>query len=199
MALQEPSLGQAQEWLLGERLVAEQLQVPVIAGRLYLLPDKVLDGAAGYREDVAGLLKSLRRDGVDIEFALPRGARSYLSEYSAESVAATIAVAVAIGVSSDALKAAARAIATTARARVRSSRGSGDTETDADVDGALVTVRIAELDLRQSGVILRGVEVTGRTSQIDRLINDALARPVSGPRPPEQNQSLEIPPGMRQE
>ncbi|KQV16572.1 MULTISPECIES: hypothetical protein [unclassified Kitasatospora] len=127
MALQETSPGQAREWSAGERLVAEQLQVPVLAGRLYLLPDETVDGAAAYREDIAGLIKTLRRDGVDIDFALPKNARGYRSEYSAESVVASIAVAVAIGVSSDAIKAAAKAIATAVRARVRSTLGRSET------------------------------------------------------------------------
>jgi hypothetical protein len=176
VVFREVSAGQAQEWSAGERLVAEHLQVPVLAGRLYLLPDKIADGVAAYREDLAGLVKTLRRDGVDIEFALPKDARVYRSEYSADSVIASITIGVAIGVSADAVKAVAKAIAAAARAWVRSALGRSNNE--ADADSALVTVKIAELEIGQNKVVLRGVEITGRTSQIERLAGEALGRPV---------------------
>ncbi|MEV4451941.1 hypothetical protein [Streptomyces mirabilis] len=179
MVFQEVSASQAQKWSAGERLVAEHLQVPVLVGRIYLLPDKTADGVAAYREDIAGLVKTLRRDGVDIEFALPKDARVYRSEYSADSVIASIAIAVAIGASSEAVVAAAKAIASTARARVRSVLGRSDNE--ADADSALVTVKIAELEIGQDKVVLRGVELTGRTSQIERLTSEALGRLVAPP------------------
>src|SRR5215218_7484311 len=112
-------VGETLEWSAGKRLVAEHLQVSVLEGRLYLLPDKTADGLASYREDIAGLVKTLRRDGLDIEFSLPKDARTYRSEYSADGVVATILIGVAIGVSVGGVKAAAKAIAETARARVR--------------------------------------------------------------------------------
>lgn len=173
-------MSETQEWSAAKRLCAEHLQVPVLAGRLYLLPDKTADGVASYREDIAGLIKALRRDGVDIEFALPKDARVYRSEYSADSVIATISIGVAIGVSVGGVTAAAKAIAATARARVRSILGRTGNEDDAD--SALVSVKIAELEIGQNKVVLRGVEVTGPTSQIERLIGEALGRPAESPR-----------------
>lgn len=179
MVFQEVPTGQAQEWSAGDRLVAEYLQVPVLAGRLYLLPDKITGGVAAYHEDIAGLVKTLRRDGVDIEFSLPKDARVYRSEYSADGVIASIAIGVAIGISAEAVTAAAKAIAAAARARVRSAVGRSHNE--ADADSALVTVKIAELEIGQNKVVLRGVELTGRPSQIERLASEALGRPVAPP------------------
>lgn len=185
MDSQAVSARSIQEWSAGDRLVAEQLQVPVVAGRLYLLPDENADGVAAYPEDIAGLVKMLKRDEVDIEFALAKGARVYRSEYSADSVIASIAVAVAIGVSTDAVKATAKAIAAAARARVRSVLRRSDTEDDAD--SALVTVKIAELEIGQSNVVLRGVEITGRTDQIERLAGETLGHPLAPPQELEES------------
>ncbi|MFD5873863.1 hypothetical protein [Streptomyces sp. NPDC060322] len=183
MTIREASPAQVGTWSAGAQLVAEHLRVPVLAGRLYLLPDKAVDGTAAYQADVAGLVKTLKRDGVDIEFALTKDARGYLSEYSADGVAASIALAVAIGVSSDGVKAAAKAIAAAARARVRAALGRSDTEADADT--ALVTVKIAELELGRPGIIMRGVEITGSVNQIERLAGETLSRSVPAPPPLE--------------
>ncbi|MFG2718879.1 hypothetical protein ACGFW5_11410 [Streptomyces sp. NPDC048416] len=174
MVVGETPPQQVGEWAAGTRMVAKHLRAPALEGRLYLLPDKTIEGMAAYLGSTAGLVKTLRRDGIDIDFALPKDARRYLSEYSADSVIASIAVAVAIGVSSDAVKAAAKAIAATARARARSVLGRSDGV--AATDDALITVKIAELELRQPGVTLRGVEITGRVSEIERLTGEALSR-----------------------
>jgi hypothetical protein len=55
-----------------------------------------------------------------------------------------------------------------------------------DADSALVTVKIAELEIGQDKVVLRGVELTGRTSQIERLASEALGRPVAPPQELEE-------------
>ncbi|MFF2144413.1 hypothetical protein [Kitasatospora sp. NPDC058190] len=177
--------------------MAEHLQVPVHAGCLYLLPDKTVDGVAAYHEDIAGLVKTLKRDGVAIDFAVPKDARGYLSEYSADAILATIGVAVLTNLSTEVAKAVAKNIATTARARIRAALRRSDPAVD--VEAALVTVKIAELEIGQPGVILRGVEITAHADQIERLAGEALLRPVSPIQYPEGSAAPQPLPGAEAE
>ena len=119
-------------------VTSDDIPAPVLVGpacdRVYLLPDKMIDGIAVYRDDVAGLVKTLRHEGVDVEFAYPREARRYLSEYSSTPPL----IMIAISVSSSLTTALIQHIAKIAWARARSAMG-GSLAT-AEVGAAQVTV-----------------------------------------------------------
>ncbi|QKW49929.1 hypothetical protein [Streptomyces buecherae] len=72
--------------------------------RVYLLPDTSVDGVAVYRDDAAGIVKTLRHRDVDIDFAVPREGRRYFSEFSAAVAVTTVCVAVASTLTADLIK-----------------------------------------------------------------------------------------------
>lgn len=143
------------------------------SGRLLLLPDKTVDGVAVYRDDVAGLIKTLRHRGVDIDFASAREDRRYLSEYGAAEVVAVIGLAVAGNLSSDLVK----NVALTVWHRALSALGAESTREE--VASANVTVKIAEIVRTDQETVIRGLEVTGPVADIEPILRDA----VSGRRP----------------
>ncbi|WP_103515010.1 hypothetical protein [Streptomyces sp. SM10] len=146
--------------------------------RLFLLPDTTLDGVGIYREDVAGLVKTMRNQGIDVDFALPREDRRYLSEYGALEVVAVIAVAVAGSLTSDVAKSIARLVWHRARAAL------GGECTSQQIDSAPVTVRAAEVTRNGDEVVIRGLEISGRATDIEGLLRDALSAQESTPLPP---------------
>ncbi|MFE7596006.1 hypothetical protein [Streptomyces sp. NPDC057494] len=157
-----------------------QVLTAAAGGRLFLLPDKTIDGMGIYRDDVAGLVKTLRHNGVDIDFASAREDRRYLSEYGAAGeVVAVIALAVVGNYTGDLLKIIAR----TAWQRARSAIGTGPSREE--VDSATVTVRIAEIVRSDQETVIRGLEVTSPVADIESLLRGA----ISDRRPPD------LPPG----
>ncbi|WP_370084273.1 hypothetical protein [Streptacidiphilus sp. MAP12-16] len=140
---------------------------------MYLLPDKTVNGIGVYRDDVAGLVKTLRYESVDVEFAYPRESRRYLSEYSATPVVATIAVSVSASLTT----ALVQCIVRIAWARARSAMG-GNPPT-AEVGSAQITVKIAEIERTDAGTVVRGLEVTGPVGNLEELLRAA----VTGPQP----------------
>ncbi|TLS40189.1 hypothetical protein FE633_42990 [Streptomyces montanus] len=137
--------------------------------RLFLLPDTTLDGVGIYRDDAAGLVKTMRHQGMDIDFALPREDRRYLSEYGAIDVVAVIAVAVAGNLSTDVLKSIGQLV----WHRARSALGGGCTPQQ--VDSAPVTVKAAEVTRNGDEIVIRGLEVSGRAADIEGLLRNALS------------------------
>ncbi|MFC9591586.1 hypothetical protein ACFTUC_17580 [Streptomyces sp. NPDC056944] len=157
-----------------------QVLTAAAGGRLFLLPDKTIDGVGIYRDDVAGLVKTLRHNGVDIDFASAREDRRYLSEYGAAGeVVAVIALAVVGNYTGDLIKIIAR----TAWQRARSAIGTGPSREE--VDSATVTVRIAEIIRSDQETVIRGLEVTSPVADIESLLRGA----TSDRRPPD------LPPG----
>ncbi|MFF9396999.1 hypothetical protein [Streptomyces griseoluteus] len=146
--------------------------------RVFLLPDSSIDGMALYRDDVAGLIKTLRHRGVDIDFACAREDRRYLSEYGATEVVATIGIAVVTTLTTDLVK----SIVLTAWQRARSSLGPSCP--DEDVDEARVTVKIAEIVRTENETAIRGLEITSRLADIENLIQTAVSDPARAELPP---------------
>ncbi|MFD9046448.1 hypothetical protein [Streptomyces zaomyceticus] len=152
------------------------------SGRIFLLPDKEIDGVGIYRDDVAGLVKTLRHNGIDIDFSHARQDRRYLSEYGAnEGIVAAIGLAIAANYAGDFVKVIARI----AWNRARSALGANSTTEE--IDSANVTVRVAEIVRNDQGTVIRGLEVTGQVQDLDNLLNDAFSErrtselPSSGP------------------
>ncbi|QTD95779.1 hypothetical protein [Streptomyces cyanogenus] len=146
--------------------------------RVFLLPDSSIDGMALYRDDVAGLIKTLRHLGVDIDFACAREDRRYLSEYGATEVVATIGLAVVTTLTTDLVK----SIVLTAWQRARSSLGPSCP--DEEVDEARVTVKIAEIVRTENETAIRGLEITSRLADIETLIQAAVSDPARAELPP---------------
>ncbi|MEW2523164.1 hypothetical protein [Actinacidiphila alni] len=137
--------------------------------QLLLLPDKTINGVEIYRDDAAGLVKTLQHHGVEIDFASAREDRRYLSEYGASDVVAVIALATASNLTSDLIK----AIALTAWYRARSALGVDVPEEV--VDSANVTVKIAEIVKNDRETVIRGLEITGPAANIEAGIRNAIA------------------------
>jgi hypothetical protein len=153
--------------------------------RLFLLPDKTVDGVGIYKDDVAGLVKTLKHNGVDIDFALAREDRRYLSEYGAADVAAVIMLAVAGNLTGDVIK----GIAATVWHRVRAAIGAESTQEE--VDSANVTVRIAEIVRNDHETVIRGLEITSRVANIEGIIRDAISNGSPTQLPPGTSESTE--------
>ncbi|WP_327172578.1 hypothetical protein OG471_30655 [Streptomyces sp. NBC_01336] len=128
-----------------------------------------------YRDDVAGLVKTLRRRGVDIDFASAREDRRYLSEYGAGDLVAVIGLAVAGNLTGELIKGIAVAVWHRARSAL------GTDSTPEEVDSANVTVRIAEIVRTDHEVVVRGLEVTSPVADVEGLIRGL----ISGRVPPQ--------------
>ncbi|MEW1759672.1 hypothetical protein AB0393_24570 [Streptomyces cyaneofuscatus] len=150
------------------------------SSRLFLLPDKTIDGVDLYQDDVVGLVKTLRHHGVDIDFASPREDRRYLSEFGATDVVAVIAIAVAGNLTGDLLK----SVALTVWHRACSALGASSAREQAG--SANVTVRIAEIQRNNRETVVRGLEVTGQVADVEALIRDAIS----------DRQPTQLPPGL---
>ncbi|MEU0450993.1 hypothetical protein [Streptomyces tendae] len=165
-------------WDISAADLPETVLTAPTGGRVFLLPDSRVDGMAVYRDDVAGLIKTLRHRGVDIDFACAREDRRYLSEYGATEVVATIGIAVATTLTTDLVK----SLVLTAWQRARSAVGSSCP--DEEVDEARVTVKIAEVVRTENETAIRGLEITSRVADIENLIRAAMADPPRAELPP---------------
>ncbi|MFE6524186.1 hypothetical protein [Streptomyces sp. NPDC057794] len=170
-------------WDVAEEDLPNKVLTAQAANRLFLLPDKTIDGVGIYRDDVAGLVKTLRHHGVDIDFALAREDRRYLSEYSAVEIVAAIGLAVAGTLTSDLVK----SISLTVWQRARSALGVGSAREE--VDAANVAVRIAEIVRNDQETVIRGLEVTGPVAEIESLICQAISDRQPPQLPPEVSDS----------
>ncbi|MGW6704727.1 hypothetical protein ACWGDE_07530 [Streptomyces sp. NPDC054956] len=165
-----PSQKLVTRWDVPQENLPKQVLTAAMDGRLFLLPDKTIDGVGIYRDDVAGLVKTLRHNGVDIDFASVREDRRYLSEYGAAGeVVAVIALAVAGNYTGDVIKSIAR----TAWQRARSAIGSASP--GEEVESAYVTVRIAEIVRSDQETVIRGLEITSPVADIESLLRGALS------------------------
>ncbi|WYB31080.1 hypothetical protein V6574_16450 [Streptomyces sp. SM1P] len=174
----EEIIGGVTRWDVSATDLPERVLTAPSGSRVFLLPDSRVDGVAVYRDDVAGLVKTLRHRGVDIDFACAREDRRYLSEYGATAVVATIGIAVATTLTTDLIK----SIVLTAWQRARSSLGpSCPVE---EVEEARVTVKIAEIVRTESETAVRGLEITGRLADIDSLVRMAVSDSVRAELPP---------------
>ncbi|WP_078627297.1 hypothetical protein [Streptomyces exfoliatus] len=165
-------------WDVPKEDLPSQVLTAAAGGRLFLLPDKTIDGVGIYRDDVAGLVKTLRHNGVDIDFASAREDRRYLSEYGAAGeVVGVIALAVVGNYTGDLIKSIAR----TAWQRARSAIGTGSSREE--VESATVTVRIAEIVRSDQETVIRGLEVTSPVVDIESLLRGAISdrRPTDLP------------------
>lgn len=171
-------------WNVEKRDLPSHVLAATESGRIFLLPDKEIDGVGIYRDDVAGLVKTLRHSGIDIDFSYAREDRRYLSEYGAsEGVVAVIGLAIAANYAGDLVKVIARIAWNRARSAL------GATSTTEEIDSANVTVRVAEIVRNDEGTVIRGLEVTGQVVDIDNLLSNAFSErqtpelPPSGPDP----------------
>ncbi|WP_432121044.1 hypothetical protein [Streptomyces sp. S1] len=174
----EEITGAVARWDISAADLPERVLAAPTGSRVFLLPDSHADGMALYRDDVAGLIKTLRHRGVDIDFACAQEDRRYLSEYGAIEVVATIGIAVATTLTTDLVK----SIVLTAWQRARSSLGPSSPAEE--VDEARVTVKIAEIVRAENETVVRGLEITGRLTDIENLIQRAVSDSSRAELPP---------------
>jgi hypothetical protein len=155
-------------WDVSAGELPKQVLAAPAGNRLFLLPDKTVDGVGLYRDDVAGLVKTLRHHGVEIDFAVAREDRRYLSEYGAADVVAVIGLAVAGTITSDLIKSVALAVWQRTRSAI------GGEPTPEEVDSANVTVKVAEIVRNDQETVIRGLEVTSRVADIESLLRNAI-------------------------
>lgn len=185
---EDPQPEHVTRWDVTEEDIPGPLLAEPVSERVYLLPDKTVDGIGVYHDDAAGLVKTLQHEGVDVEFAYPQKIRRYLSEYSATPVLTMIVVSV----TSSLTTALIQSIVKIAWARARSAMGGSPAA--AQVHIAQVTVKIAEIERTDAGTVLRGVEVTGPVGSLEELLRSAItgsqqipsALPEEGPRETEE-------------
>ncbi|MFI2030563.1 hypothetical protein [Streptomyces buecherae] len=167
-----------QDVVLPWRISAADLPAAVLdapaSARVYLLPDASVDGVAVYRDDAAGIVKTLRHRDVDIDFAVPREGRRYFSEFSAAVVVTTVCVAVVSTLTADLIK----NIAVTTWQRARSALGA-DLPPE-QVGEVRVTVKVAEIVRTDEETVIRGLEVTGRLADVEGLLQTAVSDPATG-------------------
>ncbi|WP_406308001.1 hypothetical protein [Streptomyces griseoaurantiacus] len=177
-----PDINEPQDAVMPWRVSAADLPAMVLdapaSDRVFMLPDSSVDGVAVYRDDVAGMVKTLRHRGVDIDFAVAREDRRYLSEYSATAVVTTMCVAVVTTLTTDLVK----SIVLAAWQRARSSLGA-DCPPE-QVDEARVMVKVAEIVRTDRETVIRGLEVTSRLADIESLIQAAVSDPATAELPP---------------
>lgn len=138
-------------------------------GTLLLLPDKKDDkGTALYRDDNAGLVKTIRQGGASIDFAWPKDQRVYVSEFSANDVIANIALGVIGNFTADTIKYLIYAVRVRLAATLRRS-----VSDDLEVDGK-VSVKIAKFESSPDRRVVEGFEYTGPASHAREVI-EALA------------------------
>ncbi|MFF1643207.1 hypothetical protein ACFVXA_37465 [Streptomyces sp. NPDC058246] len=174
--------GAVTRWDISEADLPVAVLTAPTGDRVFLLPDSSIDGIAVYRDDVAGLIKTLRHRGVDIDFACAREDRRYLSEYGATEVVATVGIAVATTLTTDLVK----SIVLTAWQRARSSLGPSCPEEE--VSEACVTVKIAEIVRTGNETVIRGLEITSQLADVENLLQAAasdLARAELSPTDPD--------------
>lgn len=138
---------------------------------LVLLPEWI-DGQdrALYRDENAGLLKTLRAEGVPVVYAYPADRRAYLTEHGA----ADVLVEIAVGVAGNATSAVLGWIAALTYTRVRGALGANG---EPQVDATEVTVRVVEVHETAAGRTTRGVEVTGPVGSLKDALEQALKHP----------------------
>ncbi len=146
-----------------------------VSERVFLLPDKTLDGIGLYRDDVAGLVKTLRHDDVDVDFAYSQETRRYLSEYGSVDLLAVIEVAVVNDLTAPIIQNIVKIV----WARARSAMGGNDRE--GELEGARVMVKIAEIEHTPSGPVVRGIEATGPVKDLEQLLRAVLVESGSAP------------------
>jgi hypothetical protein len=152
-------------WSPPPELIDPAILAEADSGTLLLLPDKIGDeGQALYRDDNAGLVKTVRAQGAKLDFAWPRDQRVYLSEFGAGEVIANVMLGVIGNFTTDTIKYMVYAI----RIRVAAALGRGVSD-DLDADNA-ITVKIARFESSSERRLIEGLECTGPANEVVKLI-----------------------------
>jgi hypothetical protein len=162
-------------WVPSADLIDPAVLGTADAGTLLLLPDKTDDQGHGlYRDDNAGLVKTLRRNGASVVFSHQREHRSYVSEYSAGEIVANIALGVIGNFTTDVISHATYAI----RLRVAAALGRaipGDFKSDESIQ-----VNIARYESSPERKVIEGFECTGPAKEVVRLIESLVDHSADG-------------------
>jgi len=141
-------------------------------GTLLLLPDKFSEaGKAQYRDFNAGLIKTLKANGVSLEYAYSRDERTFLSEYSAGEIIDSIVLGVVGNYTADVIKMMASVV--WQRVRVATHREGKELEQ------VKVSLKIAEYSIEADRKVVRGLEYTGPVGGIEKALLAALENPNS--------------------
>jgi hypothetical protein len=168
-------------WTPDSGLIDPSVLVKAEVGTLLLLPEKTDDqGRALYRDDNAGLVKTLRQKGARMEFSCRKDRRTYLSEFSAGEIIANIALGVIGNFTTDVIKYATYAI----QLRVAAALGRAIYD-DFEREDA-IRVKIARFESSFDRRIIEGLECTGPAEEVIQVI-EALANQPSPSSPGDES------------
>lgn len=160
------------EWVPDNSYWDEKYLSENLGTTAFLLPDRVSENSesAYYQEDVAGIVKTVKKRGESLEFSFPAERRSYISEHSVVAVATWIGLAIVGGVTYDVAKLAIR----TAKMKVRSRLGLNPKE---DVSQEPLIVSIAKLRIEDNGVMAaEGIEISGTVAGVEAALNAMISK-----------------------
>ncbi|MEU0513777.1 hypothetical protein [Amycolatopsis sp. NPDC006125] len=137
---------------------------------LFLLPERIADNGDGlYPEDLAGLPKTARASGIDLQFSHHANARRYLGEYTASEIWLSIGLGIVGNLSTDLIKLMYRTI------RIKAKKLA--LENDVAVEEVPVRLKIAAVDLDGEKRRISGVEITGRSAAVEGLLDSLVDWP----------------------
>jgi hypothetical protein len=134
-------------------------------GTILLLPDKIDDsGRALYRDGSAGVVKTTRAYGADVQFAWPTEHRAYLSEFGAGEIVANIALAVIGNFTHDTAKHVVQLL------RLRLAAALGRSLGDVANDSSPVTVKFSRFEQAADRRLIEGFECSGPADSVTQII-----------------------------
>ncbi|QQQ74795.1 hypothetical protein IOD16_27160 [Saccharothrix sp. 6-C] len=134
-------------------------------GTLLLLPDKIgKEGRALYRDDNAGLVKTIRAEGASLEFAWPRDRRAYVSEFGAGEVIAAVTLGVVGNFTTDVIRYMYRIV------QFRVAAALGRPVLDGQEIDEVVTFKVARFESSPQRRVIEGLECSGPVSGVIDLI-----------------------------
>ncbi|MCS7479074.1 hypothetical protein ACFFQW_25960 [Umezawaea endophytica] len=139
-------------------------------GTILLLPDKISGGYALYRDDVAGVVKTARSNGIDVEFAYTQERRKYLSEFSASEVVSAIFLGVAGNLTTDVTKSIYYLVNLRAMAALRSFGGHGPVESEH------VHLHMDRFEQDGEWRVIEGFDFKGPVGDVENVLRELMSR-----------------------
>lgn len=162
-------------WSPGPGLIDPAVLAEAAPGTLLLLPDKVGDqNQALYRDDNAGLVKTVRAEGAKIEFAWPDEKRVYLSEFGAGEIIANIALGVIGNFTTDTIKYCTYAV------RVRVAAALGRSISEQLPNDSSIRVNIARFESSSERRLIEGLECVGPATEVIKVIESLVNGQLQG-------------------
>lgn len=156
------------KWAPAHTLIPTDLSERETKATLFLLPAKIDDTrGALYLDESAGLVKTLKAQDEENEFAHGKEDRAYLSEYGAgdlvEYVVASITLGVIGNVTTDILRRIVKAARILVKRRTFGSPG--------EVERSHVSIEIAKIEENQGARIIEGIKYRGDMAGFERSMD----------------------------